>query len=345
MFSLATRGSIILSIMSLDEPKSQIKKISGLKKVLIFVASWFATLLIGLVLCLSALWLTARLIEGPGSVFASNDGGKYLFIYSILSMILIYFVYKLIRKRKSLFYKYSKPALIVGGVINLIVLIVGLVYLGGGGFSATSQSCTTLANQLMLANNAIAPIATDLGSGTAFAVGPDGTYLTAYHLIDGANRVYKSLVSGEENLKVVSVAPEYDLALLKADNPTPKYLKLTSIYFQGDSVYAYGYPGNAFTAGSPSLSAGLISRILTNEDLKLTDKEIPSGLEMIQTDAAINPGNSGGPLINKCGVVGVISAASDSNQLKDYGFVSEQNIGYAISSKSVASKLKLTLSE
>ncbi|MNJ00678.1 hypothetical protein D3C73_1600810 [compost metagenome] len=39
-------------------------------------------------------------------------------------------------------------------------------------------------------------------------------------------------------------------------------------------------------------------------------------------------------MIGKCGVVGIVSFISDTNELHQYlGAVSEQNIGFAVSSK------------
>lgn len=45
--------------------------------------------------------------------------------------------------------------------------------------------------------------------------------------------------------------------------------------------------------------------------------------------------------MHRCGVVGVVSAISDTGQLADYGFVSEQGIGYAISSDTTKKVLGL----
>lgn len=316
-------------------------------RTLLFVASWVVTFVFGVLFCVGCIWYVTLLTSTEG-VPTTIETSRYLVNYGILSVLTLTVVYLLVRKLKKVrFLKYASWALLIGIAINAIIFITSLSWLVSihPQTSASVDQCTSLAQQLTVANGAVIPIETDLGSGTAFAVGPDGTYLTAYHVVNGAKSVNASLVSGKKPLTVQRTAPEYDIAVLKLDEPTPSYLRLTSKYIQADPVYAYGYPANAFTAGNPSLSSGLISRVLTNEHLKWTDEAIPSGLEMIQTDAAVNPGNSGGPLINKCGVVGVVSAVSDRNQLSDYGFVSEQGISYAISAKTISNRFGFKITE
>lgn len=112
---------------------------------------------------------------------------------------------------------------------------------------------------------------------------------------------------------------------------------------QINTVYAVGWPSNAFTAGHASVSGGIVSRVLDAESLKLNseDRALPPHLRIVQTDATINPGNSGGPLLNKCSVIGVITSQSDSQSFSQFGLVSEQNINYAVSSETIKAVLKI----
>lgn len=309
------------------------KKATFGEKFGIFIGSWFLVLFLGGVIFIISSLITAAL---------GIESKKLMLVHSLIAGTAISFIIVcLLPHKKNYFAKYCIWGLRFGLLIYCAIFILNV-----GIYNSTEKDlsiCTSLSGQLSNARGAITPIATNLGTGTAFAIDENGTYLTAYHVIDGADRIYKNLTSGEELLTVQSIAPEYDIALLKSEKASPIYLSLTSRYSLADQVYTYGYPGNTFSAGSPSVSGGLISRILTNEQLIMTDKDIPAGLEMIQTDAAVNPGNSGGPLINECGVVGIISAMSDRNGLQNYGFVSEQGISYAVSSSTVAAKFKLEI--
>jgi S1-C subfamily serine protease len=226
----------------------------------------------------------------------------------------------------------------------LVIGIAGVLVANFDSVSTTSTKCTNTKNQFTYRQSAVVPIQTDLGSGTGFAVKADGTILTANHVIEGATTIKANFSSGTVKLNVIKTAPEYDLALLKMDQETPVFFNLTSQYKMADTVYAYGYPANSLSAGPPSISEGIISRILTVADLRMTSSNSPEGFEVIQTDAAINPGNSGGPLIGRCGVIGVVIAISDTSELSEYiGAVSEQGIGYVVSAQSVASKFDLPL--
>lgn len=191
------------------------------------------------------------------------------------------------------------------------------------------------------AMTAALPIQTNLGSGTGFAINQNGQIITAYHVIENATDIRISTVEKEIPLSVLRVAPEYDLALLETPESLHGYIALDTDYALADQVYSVGWPGNTFNAGSASVSAGVLSRILSNKDIALNNKELPPSLELLQTDAAINPGNSGGPLISDCGVVGVVIWMSDSNELSEYGLASEQGISFAVSSKTVKEVLGL----
>jgi len=202
----------------------------------------------------------------------------------------------------------------------------------------TANVCSSPRQQFNYNSAAVVPIETNLGYGTGFAVLNQTTILTAYHVIEGSSSIKANYASGSIGMTVIDTAPQYDLALLTVDEPTGAYFTLSHNYMAGDEVLAYGYPGNALSAGAPSLSGGIVSRELTTEDLRMTSSDIPSGLVIIQTDAAINPGNSGGPLIGSCGVIGIVSFTSDTGRMSEYfGSVSEQNIGFAISAKTAKS--------
>jgi len=324
------------------------KKTPGIIKVLTVIGAWVAVVLLGIVL----FGLTTLV---AGSLFTNNDTSslstsRFFLIDGMIGLILLAILLVAVwRLRKRRFAKHFLVGLWIGlglyaGMTVLAVVGVLIGNVQGPTTVATQTSCTTtLSQQLAKADAAVVPIATDLGSGTGFAVNADGLVATANHVVAGASDIYANWSTGRVAMRVVSTFPEYDVALLQIDQLTPEYLGFTSAYNVTDDLYAVGYPANTFFAGQASVSGGILSRILSNSDLLLNDPATPAGLEIVQTDTALNPGNSGGPLINKCGVVGIISAKSDSQGLQEYGLVSEEGISYAISAKTVAELFKLPL--
>ncbi|MCY2968740.1 MAG: trypsin-like peptidase domain-containing protein, partial [Planctomycetota bacterium] len=112
-------------------------------------------------------------------------------------------------------------------------------------------------------------------------------------------RVTPSNWANNFEAKVVGIAPDQDLAVLKIDIPEGQ-LKPVSIgtsqgLSPGQKVLAIGSPFEL----NQTLTTGVISG-LGREISAMTNRPIQGA---IQTDAAINPGNSGGPLLDSSGLV------------------------------------------
>jgi serine protease Do len=193
--------------------------------------------------------------------------------------------------------------------------------------------------------------------GSGFVIDPAGYIVTNAHVVSGAQRVQvvlpagnmegslQAILSARTNIvpaRVVGVAREIDLALLKVDK-----VKLTALplapyrnIHQGEVVLAFGSPEGLRN----TVTFGVVSSVA-----RQTDPDSP--MVYIQTDAPINPGNSGGPLVNVDGeVVGVntfILSQSGGNeglgfaipssvvgvayrQLKTFGHVHHPEIGIGV---------------
>jgi len=141
------------------------------------------------------------------------------------------------------------------------------------------------------------------GSGTGFIWNTDGYIVTNYHVVQGANKVMITLQDQSSwSAKVVGLAPERDLAVLKITAPNEKLRALnlgdSSQLTVGRKVLAIGNPFGL----DATLTTGVVSA-LGREIVSPNQRKIGN---VIQTDAAINPGNSGGPLLNSQGqLVGV----------------------------------------
>jgi S1-C subfamily serine protease len=159
------------------------------------------------------------------------------------------------------------------------------------------------------------------GQGSGFILDKGGHVLTNYHVIEGANRGVKVMLSNKKSYdaKVVGSDKAHDLALLQIDAPNlqPVTLADSSELSVGQKVYAIGNPFGL--AGT--MTRGIISAIRPIRSAEGAPIE-----DAIQTDAAINPGNSGGPLLNSRGeVIGINTMILSNN-----GADQSAGIGFAI---------------
>ena len=206
--------------------------------------------------------------------------------------------------------------------------------------------------------------------GSGFVVDSSGYIVTNAHVVNGAQlvRVVLPLGTNENSVsealstrsnivraRVVGVARDIDIALLKVDDVKLQALPLASYrnVRQGEIVFAFGSPEGLRN----TVTMGVISSVARQTDLD-------SPMVYVQTDAPINPGNSGGPLVNVNGeVVGVntfILSQSGGNeglgfaipcgvvkvayeQLRQFGHLHKTEIGIGIQTitPSLATALKL----
>lgn len=141
------------------------------------------------------------------------------------------------------------------------------------------------------------------GAGTGFVWSQDGYIVTNYHVVENASRIMITL-QDQTHLpaKIIGLAPERDIAVLKIEAPKDKLFPLPLGDSQrlqvGRKVLAIGNPFGL----DATLTTGVVSA-LGREIESPTRRTITN---VIQTDAAINPGNSGGPLLNSQGeLIGV----------------------------------------
>jgi pSer/pThr/pTyr-binding forkhead associated (FHA) protein len=168
--------------------------------------------------------------------------------------------------------------------------------------------------------------------GSSVLVDDGMTFVTNFHVIRGAQRLY--VVYLEDGslrklpLRQVWQDVEQDLVFLKTRQPVPgQSMVLADIAEEDlrktDPVVAIGFPyiADAFAAASgsfqldegasdavfmdPTVSTGSVERLLPTYDSL-----------QVQHSANVNSGNSGGPLVDGCGrVIGINTAKSTSGNL------------------------------
>ncbi len=145
--------------------------------------------------------------------------------------------------------------------------------------------------------------AESLGSGVVFT--GDGFLLTNAHVVGASTNGTAEFSDGTSApFRVVGADPLSDLAVLRADGPTPEPAELgeADTLKVGQMVVAVGNPLGL--AGS--VTAGVVSAL--GRSLPARGRVIE---DVIQTDAALNPGNSGGALADaEARVVGINTAVA-----------------------------------
>jgi len=155
------------------------------------------------------------------------------------------------------------------------------------------------------------------GLGSGFVYDRGGYIMTAAHVVDGVDEVSVRLYDGTKLRGEVLGADDLtDVAVIKVDRTglAAAPLAIGQTLQVGQLAIAIGSPFGL----AETVTAGIVSS---------TDRVLPDGREVIQTDAPINPGNSGGVLADRQGrVIGINSAIRPAND----GSNGNVGIGFAV---------------
>ncbi|MGH7844302.1 MAG: S1C family serine protease [Candidatus Binatia bacterium] len=157
------------------------------------------------------------------------------------------------------------------------------------------------------------------GMGSGFIWDESGNIVTNFHVIQNAAGAEVTLADHSHwKARLVGVAPDKDLAVIKIDAPRERLRPIpigsSKDLLVGQKVFAIGNPFGL----DQTLTRGIISALGREID-SVTRRPIQG---VIQTDAAINPGNSGGPLLDSAGrLIGMNTAIySPSGTSSGIGF-------------------------
>lgn len=145
------------------------------------------------------------------------------------------------------------------------------------------------------------------GSGTCFAVSPNGLLLTSLHVVEDATDIKVAFPDGRQgSATILRRSHDNDLAVLRTGVPTPIWLPLanTDDIVVGMRAFTVGFPSPGMLGSEVKFTEGSVSS-LSGFDEEST---------LLQVSIPIQHGNSGGPVMSYSGrVLGVIEASIDED--------------------------------
>lgn len=177
------------------------------------------------------------------------------------------------------------------------------------------------------------PARAEMSGGTCFSVDREGHILTAYHIVaQRSNIEVKFRDRAWEPARVTRASKTTDLALLKVDRSTTKFLALSrdSSVHLGQKVFTVGYPVVDILGTDAKFAEGSISSLSgPGQDAS-----------WLQTSISAQPGNSGGPIISEQGdVVGVLVAKPNAEVFFKHTGSLPEDISWAVKSEIARSLL------
>ena len=156
-----------------------------------------------------------------------------------------------------------------------------------------------------------------VGQGSGIVMSEDGYILTNAHVVDGASKGIKVVLSDktEYEAKIIGMDTASDIAVIKipAKGLSPAQFGDSESVSVGEDVVTIGSPAGFYG----SVTKGIVSGL--DRQIKVENSSI--SMSCIQIDAAIHPGNSGGALLNMWGqVIGITSSKLASSDYDGIGF-------------------------
>jgi hypothetical protein len=170
--------------------------------------------------------------------------------------------------------------------------------------------------------------------GSGFFTSNDGKIITAYHVIQGANaiEVRSEKLGTFTNIRVDSISPDYDLAVLQVLNSGVTPFVNLEDYAPGnqDDLQVQGYP-----VGAPyqliRTSATQPGFVQTSDYNNIRGERLFAwNVQVIPLGAIVFSGMSGGPVIYRNRVIGILSGS----------YVQGGSIAWAIPAKYVSTQLQ-----
>jgi S1-C subfamily serine protease len=163
------------------------------------------------------------------------------------------------------------------------------------------------------------------GTGSGFIVGRNGLIITAWHVIEGADKIAVEYQGELYPAECVTGDKNLDIAVLRVKHEFVTCLKIVSSESAtvSEKVFTVGFPNVEIQGTEPKYTEGVINA-----------KSGVGGLvKYFQISVPIQPGNSGGALVNAKGeVVGMVTAKLNELYTLDKTGSIPQNVNYALKS-------------
>ncbi len=165
---------------------------------------------------------------------------------------------------------------------------------------------------IAMAHPSVVAVDTEGGKGSATYVG-NGLFVTAYHVVDGADHIFvtDSLTKTTYPCSVVAVSQEDDIAILRTPFPvlTPKAKIAPSGVRSGDRVTGWGYGQSYANDKPPYKRRGFKGSVGSRGKIHSSATD-----NCYSFDSPAIPGDSGGGVFNSRGeLVGPLFGTDGSN--------------------------------
>ncbi|KAA3652247.1 MAG: hypothetical protein DWP98_01510 [Bacteroidetes bacterium] len=176
----------------------------------------------------------------------------------------------------------------------------------------TNPAFEDLSKMIQYANSScVTIISGDGGHGSGVIINDKGYVLTAYHVVDGAQKIEVKFSNGMKlQAKLIAYDFPNDIAIIDITGEGYQALPINTT--DGNNIGI-----NVLTIGTPyelELGQSVAKGILSGK--RKRDNNI-----FLQTDVAVSPGNSGGPLLNEKGeIIGIIQEKIAHKDVEGIGF-------------------------
>ena len=108
------------------------------------------------------------------------------------------------------------------------------------------------------------------GTGVGLLLEMVSIVITNYHIVQNCKKIAVRNGTGiVSEARIANYSKDYDLAILKLENPYPKKFAIDSKNFAepkiGADVISIGFPGIGITFDQPTITQGIISKIFDDE--------------------------------------------------------------------------------